>query len=490
MSGVERVIAALALGVLVCLAAAPAAFAHVPTASAGDGQVPHAVAEAIGGDITELPDGLYEVDPARGPDFRTHGPDTAADVEVASHGQSLGPGDPERAPVCASGDYYQQVLYAYRNGSPNRLVTEPTLEGQLQASIRRMNAVLNEEALASGGVTADYRVLCDAGGEIRIDAFQTPPNATSLTSVTNAAKAAGYDDPDVDYTIFFDYDDPNYCGVGHYSKDESLSVDNVNNRGGDYGMTYDGCWLGATPMHENGHNEGAVQYNAPFSSGTGAHCWDENDVMCYADGGDLIPPSGLLNRCTDYLHFDCGYDTYFDASPESCEYLASHWNMGSRLNRFIEFGGPEAPISTDCPPPPAPDPDPGPVVSPPSNPGPGSSTPSPSTPSSRRLTNRQTLTDSAGASGEWRRYTFRVPRHSSRLVVTLECSAGCADQLDLYARSGGEVSEVNYDCGSAGPGSDETCRIRAPHRGTWHLGVRTAAGPGGSAYGITARYRR
>ena len=91
-------------------------------------------------------------------------------------------------------------------------------------------------------------------------------------------------------------------------------------------------------MHENGHNEGAVQYGAPFSTGTGAHCWDENDVMCYSpDGGDLHQ-QGTIIRCTDQLHFDCGNDDYFDSSPESCEYLATHWNLGSRLNRFIAFG--------------------------------------------------------------------------------------------------------------------------------------------------------
>ena len=475
---------ALIAVLLSCLVLAPTALGHHPAAGSTDGKVPHAVEEALGGEVTELPNGLYEVDPARGPDFTSHGPDTAVEVG-ADHGQNLGPGDPERAPACVSGgDYYQHVLYAYRTGQPNRV---DAVKADIQASIRRINAVLNVDSLASGGGNADYRVLCDGDDQIQVDAFSTSAGATSLASVTNSAKADGFDDPDVDYTIFFDYDHPQYCGVGHYSDDESLAASNVNNRGGDYGMTYDGCWLGATPMHENGHNQGAVQYNAPFSTGDGAHCWDENDVMCYADGGNLYPGQ-LLNRCTDRLYFDCGFDSYFDAAPEACEYLATHWNIGSRLNRFVEFGGPEESIPAECPAAPEPTPDP------PADPGTQvvttpTATPTPDQSPTQRLLNRQELAGSSAAGGGWRLYTFKVPRGTSRLVVKLDCAGDCADQLDLYARGGSEVSLTEYDCRSAGPGSDESCRVRAPRRGVWHIGVQTAAGAGGSAYEISARRR-
>jgi hypothetical protein len=32
-------------------------------------------------------------------------------------------------------------------------------------------------------------------------------------------------------------------------------------------------------MHESAHNQGAVQYGAPNSTGTGGHCYDELDAM-------------------------------------------------------------------------------------------------------------------------------------------------------------------------------------------------------------------
>lgn len=315
-----------------CLGTAAGASAHHSEATP-DGDVPAGVQQALGGEVTELADGLFEVDPRRGPDLTTHGPDTAAEIRP-DHGTTLAPGDPERPLMCAS-DNYQRVLYARPASAPDRFAT---VKSQIQATMRRINAVLNEESTESGGVSADYKVLCDGSGEVAVDQFVVT-TGTSFAAVVSAARAAGYNSPNVDYTIFFDYDDPDSCGVGSFSGDERLSADNANNSGGDYGVSYDGCWNGSTTMHENGHNQGAVQYGAPYSTGSGAHCWDENDVMCYSpDGGD-VHQQGTISRCSDRLHFDCGHDDYFDTAPESCEYLATHWNLGSRLNRFIAFGG-------------------------------------------------------------------------------------------------------------------------------------------------------
>jgi hypothetical protein len=85
---------------------------------------------------------------------------------------------------------------------------------------------------------------------------------------------------------------------------------------------------------------GAVQYDAPFSTGSGLHCWQESDVMCYADGGNEYPGS-LEYDCGDREHFDCAHNDYFDAAiglgqgggPGS--YLDTHWNLGGCYDRFI-----------------------------------------------------------------------------------------------------------------------------------------------------------
>jgi hypothetical protein len=163
----------------------------------------------------------------------------------------------------------------------------------------------------------------------------------------SAARAAGFDDSNSDYTIFFDSSAPDACGTGTISDDERLSADNENNFGGDYAVVYSDCWTDRTAMHENGHNQGAVQYNAPYSTGSGAHCDDGYDIMCYSDGGDK--DVGLTVFCSDKMRFDCRHDTYFDTAPDPGQYLASNWNLGSPLNRFISFDdeGPRDPVCGD-----------------------------------------------------------------------------------------------------------------------------------------------
>lgn len=280
---------------------------------------------------------LFTVPLPDGTRLFTHGPDPKAQLDAkGSHGTEIGPGDPERAPVCAA-DHFQHVLYGRLTGSADRY---SQVKGQIQSSVRRMDAVLNEESFASGGRTADYTILCEAGGGVRVDRFTSP--AADFESVVGAAAAAGFDRADVNYSIFFDTLATWYCGIGSYQSDERLSASNLNNQGGGYAISQRDCWDGGTPMHESGHNMGAVQYNAPNGTGSGAHCLDLLDVMCYADGGDR--DTGTFNRCLDQIHYDCGGDDYFDSRPEPGEYLASHWNIGSSLNRFIAFGGDPPPI--------------------------------------------------------------------------------------------------------------------------------------------------
>lgn len=258
---------------------------------------------AIGEHVTRLPSGLFEVE-VPGGDLLTHGPDPLAlrtrrsETRATSFGFGLG--DAERPPVCAT-DFYQHVLYARSETAPDRYAQAVP---QIRSSIRRMNAVLNRDAADSGGGSADYKVLCQAG-EIRVDALTAP--GSDFESIVTAAKSAGFDAPNADYTIFSD-ERAGYCGIASYQADERLLNLNRSNNGGGYAVTYRDCWLTETPMHENGHNQGAVQYLAPNSTGTGGHCYDEFDVMCYSpDGGDRHQ-GGAVSRCQDRVHFDCGYE--------------------------------------------------------------------------------------------------------------------------------------------------------------------------------------
>ncbi len=310
------------LGCVAVLAAVVAVVAVAP-ATAGEGDALRTFATSstgIGPGANRLPNGLYEVTLEDGYRLTTHGPDPVLpQVDVGP----IGPGGPERPPHCATSPY-QHVLYGYPAVIGTNRVDQ--FAGEIRAHIRRMNALLNEAAIESGAAGADYRILCDDRGEIRIDTFANGTIVPYFTNIVEAARAAGYRDPNVDYTIFYDGNFPGICGFGSLWGDDRPSADNRNNAGG-YGVTYQSCWFTRTPMHENGHNQGAVQAGAPQHDGTN-HCSDHEDIMCY--------PS-TSRPCPGDFRFDCGYDTYFDAAPEEGEWLASHWNLGSTLNRYIDF---------------------------------------------------------------------------------------------------------------------------------------------------------
>jgi hypothetical protein len=282
---------------------------------------------------------LRVVRPIVGPPLLTHGFDSRAAMATGkaadrpAGGIGFQPTSVGRPPSCAA-DHAQRVLYARPDWNPDRYRESIP---RIRSAVRRMDAVLNSESLASGGPTADYRVRCDESGAISVGRFVA--HRTGLAPVTAAARRAGYDSSVNDYLIFLDGVHGESCGISSTRDDERLVIDNASNLGGAYAVVYYGCWNNETPMHEVGHMMGAVQYDAPHSTGSGAHCYDEKDVMCYSpDGGDRHQ-SGPEFDCTGRQRFDCGFDDYFDSAPEPGEYLATHWNLGSPLNRFIDFGG-------------------------------------------------------------------------------------------------------------------------------------------------------
>lgn len=199
--------------------------------------------------------------------------------------------------------------------------------------------------------------------------------------------------------------------------------------------------------------------------------------MCYApDGGDLHQ-QGTVTNCTERAYFDCGFDTYFDSAPEPGEYLAANWNLGSPLNRFIAFGG-----ATD-PTPPPPEPGPGPVSEP---------EPEPGTERSRvlALANGVSKTGLSQSTGGWREYRIRVPRRSKSLKVNLN-SAACAAgdcNLDLYIRRGSRPSLQSFDCARSRSGSKETCKLRAPRKGRWFVGVYSSQAPSAAGFSVRAKH--
>lgn len=95
-------------------------------------------------------------------------------------------------------------------------------------------------------------------------------------------------------------------------------------------------------VHEASHTMGAVQLSAPHSSGAG-HCHDGMDVMCYADNGGQarfdpnVCPRLAVTWVGPEMPYDCGADDYFHPAPAAESHLATHWNVGSPLNRWIDW---------------------------------------------------------------------------------------------------------------------------------------------------------
>ena len=283
----------------------------------------HGGLDLLGGTV-RIEGGLFEVPLRTGPPLITHGADPVVRGDT---------GEARRPPVCAT-THYQQVLLGRPVTAPDRLAE---VREVIQAAIWNMNAELDRAALESGAVHADYRVKCTADNQLSIGTFVNL-RTSSFGDVVDAARLAGAVAPEVNYTIFYDDPASKGCGTGSFVADDEPGPANDSNAGGNYAVVYPRCWDAATVMHENAHNMGAVHPGAPNATGAQAHCRDESDVMCYADGAE--GPAGMRIDCPGGERFDCGNDDYFDAAPEPGEYLATHWNIGSRVNRFIEFTDP------------------------------------------------------------------------------------------------------------------------------------------------------
>ena len=312
---------------------APSALAAHPTPATPGEPVPDAVADALGGKVSVTEDGLYRVESKSAGTFTTHGPDY-----VGSH---LEIGAAERPPVCVDdpSEPHTEFLYAYQTTQPNNIETEGA---HIQQVVRRMNWLIHAEALASDGPHADLIVRCTDAGEIKVSAYPVGARAdgsSAFASVIAAAKSAGFTNERVDYSILLDAPlERGIGGVAFLSQDDRLEPDNKNNNppgfGPGYAVTRKSLWDTYVPLHELGHSQGAVQDTAPghaaFNIG---HTFGGGDVLSYEGPGTC---SGL-HPGEDTFHFDCRWDTYFDAAPEPGEWLESHWNLGSPLNRFIEF---------------------------------------------------------------------------------------------------------------------------------------------------------
>ena len=456
--------------------------ARVPRAAGGRARRPprpapwtarsrHAVEKALGGEVTELPSGLYEVDPARGPDS----PPTARTPASDDPGRTTARASAPATPSARRSVRPTTTSTSSTPTAPRTRTASPRSGPTIQASIRRMNAVLNEESLATAASPPTTRCSATRGGEIQVDSFATPQRRRASSDVVTAARPPASTTPDVDYTIFFDYDHPQRLRRRLLLRRRERSRpqrEQPRRRLRRSPTTAAGsarrrCTRTATTRGRSSTARRTRPATALTATTRTTSCATRPTAATSNQGGSL-------NRCTDRLYFDCGYDTYFDSAPEpaSTSPPTGTWarrstassSSAARRGRRRPSGGSGRP-----PEPPAD--------------RPRRSSPAPTPASTPRRSARQPrpLADSAASAGRGAATRFRVPRGSSRLVVTLDCAAHVRRPArPLRCAAAADPTPTDYDCRSAGPAPDEACRVRAPApRHLAHRRLRRRTGTGG-----------
>ena len=260
---------------------------------------------------------------------------------------------PTRIPCYSTGPF-TQVLYLYWGTS--RL---PAYREKIRRSVASIDLLFKISASPvknSSGARGNRHVrwAMTAGCKLKVTAVKLPTSVSgSIYAVKRNLVSRGIIKSTSKY---LGYVDRGSCagGIAEVPQSTIAGSTNRSNRGGTLGLVYGDCFnsfhpyggFGATiAAHELMHTLGAVQDNAPHS--TGGHCWDDGadahlgaDIMCYADGG--VPNRKFYQRCAQTYPetFDCGKDDYYNPYPRAGSYLQKYWNPAR--NRFLSTGEPPA----------------------------------------------------------------------------------------------------------------------------------------------------
>ena len=237
-----------------------------------------------------------------------------------------------------------KVVYAYASGEQDR---SAQWSAALQADVSNIEQYL---ALQTGGRRALRFDMGTACGPQYVDVQvvaltqprtyyrDDPTHFQRLADDVAAAIGPGPGPRDVFILADKLTDDPVW-GIAEVLGDDTPDATNQSNLGGLTAIMWtrpttvpdpSDWWQPTVMLHEITHNLGGVQQSAPHKT-SGWHCWDGEDVMCYADG---TPGSGLYTSTACPLHdgaipqtYDCGHDDYFNPDPVAGSYLATHWNV-------------------------------------------------------------------------------------------------------------------------------------------------------------------
>ncbi len=293
----------------------------------------------------------FEIHEETGAVSCTHGPDPAPPgVDVRSprslatlqaEARALGPA---AVPCIGNGTSGRRVeaIYAVSSDHVDRYdAIAPLIRVWASYTVADIVAA---SAWETGGSRA-VRFVTDPSCQLVVDHVVLSPAADDDFGTTiSELRAMGYVASDRKYMVWMDA--AVVCGIAQFYGDDHDGPSNLSNGSalvqGEVERTDSGCWgLGGTDTpveaHELLHTLGSVQNSAPnstsrFPESPGAHCTDDHDTMCYADGPGVV----IDIVCTDPFHerrLDCGHDDYFSTSPAPGSYLDTHWNSAD--NSFL-----------------------------------------------------------------------------------------------------------------------------------------------------------
>jgi hypothetical protein len=297
--------------------------------------------------------GLWKVKHVDGSVSLTHGPDASP----GASGQRGVLGGTARQPACGT-TYYRRAIIAL----PSDVVGDKTV-ASFRSDINKANGAFFQAAVESGSTNgADLIFLCDSTGAVRVDVVRLAHTRAGGTwsTIISDLKALGFNRTNEQYAVYYEATPVGAtCGQGEIQTDDTDGSTNLNNVGPDFALVYNCDDGGSTLLHEIGHNLGAVQPGAPYSTGVsntnGWHCYEAYDVMCYNDGGHL-DPGYIVTNCSDsFDHFDCRHDSYFDAKigvaqgGSAGSYIDTHWNIGACYVRWVNNAACQTTVDTTAP---------------------------------------------------------------------------------------------------------------------------------------------
>jgi len=273
-----------------------------------------------------------------------------------------------------------KVVYAYGSDAPD---DSAQWRDALQANVSRIEQFLTLQTGGRRALRFDMGTVCGPQYvDIQVVPLQSPRSVylDDFYAVADEVRAATGDDTRNLFILADDLTDgtTGVYGTGEVMPDEDRpDAANQHNYGQLTGIMWAPAgtqpdatgWQPTVMLHEISHNLGAVQWSAPHTthpagsqSGTYAHCWDGEDVMCYADG-PAMAHAYVSNVCPlgngpIPQTYDCGRDDYFNPDPATGSYLASHWNvynsafMGSCTQLGMACGDaivPSPPVNTAPP---------------------------------------------------------------------------------------------------------------------------------------------